>query len=59
MTCRCATFRDMLRADPQLVDAYASLKRGLAARHAGDRERYSAAKADFVQAVLERETRRP
>lgn len=48
-------FRDALRADPGLVDAYAALKRDLAARHTTDRERYSSAKADFVRAVLARD----
>lgn len=52
-------FRDALRADPGLVDAYAALKRDLAARHATDRERYSCAKADFVRAVLKRNTATP
>jgi GrpB-like predicted nucleotidyltransferase (UPF0157 family) len=45
-------FRDALRADEKLVERYAALKRTLAAQHADDREAYSAAKSDFVRAVL-------
>ena len=45
-------FRDALRADRELVESYAALKRTLAAQHANDREAYSAAKSDFVHAVL-------
>jgi GrpB-like predicted nucleotidyltransferase (UPF0157 family)/pimeloyl-ACP methyl ester carboxylesterase len=41
-------FRDLLRADVRLRDAYAAHKRELAARHAGDREAYTDAKARFV-----------
>lgn len=47
-------FRDALRRDPELVERYAALKRGLAAEHAQDREAYTAAKEDFVNAVLHR-----
>lgn len=46
-------FRDALRSDSNLADEYAELKQRLAAEHAGDREAYSAAKADFVSAVIE------
>jgi GrpB-like predicted nucleotidyltransferase (UPF0157 family) len=45
-------FRDRLRGDPQSAADYAALKTRLAAAHAEDRERYSAAKHDFVQNVL-------
>ena len=45
-------FRDALRADPAVRDAYADLKRHLAVRHGEDREAYTDAKADFVRAVL-------
>ncbi|MQA17130.1 MAG: GrpB family protein [Pseudonocardiaceae bacterium] len=45
-------FRDRLRADPGLADRYAALKATLAARHPDDRERYTAAKARFVEEVL-------
>jgi GrpB-like predicted nucleotidyltransferase (UPF0157 family) len=46
-------FRDRLRADPTLAAAYAALKLGLAARHAGDRESYTAGKAAFIACVLQ------
>jgi len=49
-------FRDALRADPDLVQAYAALKRDLAVQHTADRESYSAAKSDFVRAVLGQNT---
>lgn len=52
-------FRDALRANASLIDAYAALKRELAARHPTDRERYTAAKADFVRAVLEQNATTP
>lgn len=39
-------FRDALRADPGPVDAYAVVKRNLAARYASHRERYTFGKAD-------------
>lgn len=45
-------FRDALRADTTLRDAYADLKRRLAAAHAQDREAYTDAKGPFVAAVL-------
>jgi GrpB-like predicted nucleotidyltransferase (UPF0157 family) len=45
-------FRDALRHDGQLAREYADLKRLLAARHAGDREAYTAAKAAFVANAL-------
>jgi len=45
-------FRDALRADPALVRRYATLKQVLAAEHVDDREAYTAAKVDFVRAVL-------
>jgi len=46
------TFRDRLRADDALRDAYAELKRALAARFPRDRESYIAAKEPFVSQVL-------
>lgn len=46
------TFRDRLRGDPSLRDAYASLKRALAATYPHDREAYIAGKSDFVRRVL-------
>jgi GrpB-like predicted nucleotidyltransferase (UPF0157 family) len=48
------TFRDRLRADDVLRDAYATLKRDLAMRFPRDREAYISAKAAFVQEVLAR-----
>lgn len=46
-------FRDALRADPALAAQYGALKTRLAARHQGDREAYTEAKAAFVQAALQ------
>lgn len=46
------TFRDRLRADNALRDAYAALKRDLAARFPRDREAYIVAKGSFVNEVL-------
>ena len=47
-------FRDHLRTHPEDADAYAALKRALAARHGRDREAYTEAKTDFVRGVLAR-----
>ena len=49
-------FRDTLRARPDLAREYAALKHDLAARFAGDREAYTAAKGGFVARVLAVET---
>jgi GrpB-like predicted nucleotidyltransferase (UPF0157 family) len=46
-------FRDKLRANAALRDEYASLKRTLQERFAGDRRSYTAAKDAFVCRVLE------
>lgn len=46
------SFRDYLRAHEAEAARYAALKRELAARFAGDREAYTAAKAGFVEEVL-------
>ena len=46
-------FRDALRSDPALAARYAALKTELAAKHPGDREAYTDAKAAFVQAASE------
>ncbi len=46
------TFRDRLRSDSTLRDAYAELKQQLAARFPRDREAYIAAKGSFVNEVL-------
>jgi GrpB-like predicted nucleotidyltransferase (UPF0157 family) len=45
-------FRDALRRDDRLARSYENLKRRLAAQHAGDREAYTDAKAEFVAAAL-------
>ena len=47
-------FRDWLRARRDDRDAYAALKRELAARYPFDREAYIDGKTDFVVAVLSR-----
>ena len=47
-------FRDRLRADPALRDAYGRLKAQLVAEHPTDRAAYTAGKAAFVQAALAR-----
>lgn len=46
------TFRDYLRATPAAADAYAVLKRALAARYPTDRERYIEGKTAFVRTTL-------
>jgi len=46
------TFRDRLRTDSTLRDAYAALKHDLAARFPRDREAYIAGKESFVSKVL-------
>jgi GrpB-like predicted nucleotidyltransferase (UPF0157 family)/pimeloyl-ACP methyl ester carboxylesterase len=45
-------FRDALRADPALRDAYAALKRELAFRHRHEREAYTEAKSAFIAAAV-------
>jgi GrpB-like predicted nucleotidyltransferase (UPF0157 family) len=47
-------FRDRLRSDPVLADAYASLKRDLARMHVNDRDSYTDGKQPFVEMVLRR-----
>lgn len=47
-------FRDHLRAHPDEAERYAALKRDLAQRHATDRESYTGAKTDYVEAVYRR-----
>jgi len=46
-------FRDRLRADAALAEAYATLKRDLAARFGDDREAYTEAKSDFIRRALD------
>jgi GrpB-like predicted nucleotidyltransferase (UPF0157 family) len=45
-------FRDVLRCDPGIAAQYARRKCELAAAHANDRERYTAAKGEFIKGVL-------
>ncbi len=45
-------FRDRLRADPEVRDAYQRLKDDLAQRFAGDRMAYSTHKTAFIDAVV-------
>jgi GrpB-like predicted nucleotidyltransferase (UPF0157 family) len=45
-------FRDYLRQHPETVREYGELKRRLAQRHATDREAYTEAKTEFVEAIL-------
>jgi len=45
-------FRDALRADPELLARYASLKATMSVMFADDRERYSAGKAEFIAAFI-------
>jgi GrpB-like predicted nucleotidyltransferase (UPF0157 family) len=45
-------FRDLLRSDEALAQAYAALKRELAARFPRDREAYIARKSKFVSEAL-------
>ncbi len=47
-------FRDALRRDDRLAVSYEELKHRLAAQHAGDREAYTDAKAEFVADALRR-----
>ena len=51
------TFRDALRAQPALRDAYSRLKRDLAERYPNDREAYIEGKGPFVHEVLRRKGR--
>jgi GrpB-like predicted nucleotidyltransferase (UPF0157 family) len=51
-------FRDALRADPDLADAYGDLKRNLASRLGHDRVAYTEAKSLFVEQVLAEASRR-
>ena len=45
-------FRDALRADAALRDAYAAVKRELAARYPRDRESYIEGKTTFIETVV-------
>lgn len=46
-------FRDRLRADPELAQAYERLKVDLAERFADDRAGYTAAKREFISAIAD------
>jgi GrpB-like predicted nucleotidyltransferase (UPF0157 family) len=46
------SFRDALRNNPDLRNAYADLKEALAKAYQTDRDRYTNAKSDFVRSVL-------
>lgn len=48
------TFRDHLRANPELAQAYERLKRALAQQYRLNREAYNLAKTEFVEAILRR-----
>ena len=48
-------FRDVLRRDVKAREAYSALKADLAKKHQSDRNAYSNAKTEFVQAILEAE----
>jgi GrpB-like predicted nucleotidyltransferase (UPF0157 family) len=48
------SFRDALRADPDLRREYAELKHKLARQHAGNRNAYTNAKTDFIIGALAR-----
>jgi GrpB-like predicted nucleotidyltransferase (UPF0157 family) len=50
-------FRDYLRGHPARAHAYGALKRRLATRFAHDREAYTDAKSEFIQATLRRALR--
>lgn len=45
-------FRDCLRGDPQLAREYGFLKESLEIKFAGERAKYTEAKAEFIQGVL-------
>lgn len=49
---RTVLFRDRLRADPDLAEAYGRLKRDAAAAHRDDREAYTRAKTAFIDEVV-------
>jgi GrpB-like predicted nucleotidyltransferase (UPF0157 family) len=49
-------FRNYLRCHPDEAQRYAALKRSLAAQHSHDREAYTEAKSDYVDAVMAKAT---
>lgn len=52
--CRRLIFRDELRRSPEMAEAYAALKRGLAIDFAYDGDGYTVAKRRFIDEVVER-----
>jgi GrpB-like predicted nucleotidyltransferase (UPF0157 family) len=52
-------FRDYLRNHPEEKERYSALKRSLANRFRNDREAYTDAKSDFVEAVLREASETP
>jgi GrpB-like predicted nucleotidyltransferase (UPF0157 family) len=50
---RWTTFRDLLRTDPLLLKRYERLKVALAGLYHSNREKYTAAKSSFINAVVE------
>lgn len=50
---RVLLFRDALRNDPALRQAYAALKERVAEQHRTDRDAYTEAKSDFIRTSLE------
>ncbi|HET8863641.1 MAG TPA: GrpB family protein [Solirubrobacterales bacterium] len=48
-------FRDHLRTHPRAAEEYASLKHSLTDRFRNDREAYTDAKQEFIQAVVHRD----
>ena len=46
-------FRDALRSDPKVREAYSYLKEDLANKYRDDRDAYSNAKSEFVQSILQ------
>ncbi|WP_255191500.1 GrpB family protein [Natronobeatus ordinarius] len=47
-------FREYLREHPEAAERYASLKKRLAEKHPKNREKYTAAKSEFIKNVLDR-----
>jgi len=47
-------FRDHLRESPELAERYASVKKRLAEKYPGDRDKYTAEKGEFIRGVLNR-----
>lgn len=46
------TFRDYLRTHSEAARAYGLLKRSLASRHGSDRDGYTQAKTEFIEAIM-------